>query len=121
MKKVLLSIKLKIVNWLFKETLIELNKSFHRDLVKRDDIICELENHARMMKAITNVGVNLEDPNYGRSWVAVSIRGEKQQWVQFFDGNDDTIKQLQKTFSGLQRERITIDGRPHMKRKDFWF
>lgn len=121
MKKILLKFKLKVVNWLFKETLIELNKSFHRDLTKRDDRICELENHARMMKAITNVGVNLEYPNYGHSWVAVSIRGEKQQWVQFFDGSDDTISQLQKTFSGLQRERIIVDGGPYMRPKDFWF
>lgn len=121
MKKLFLKLKLIFVAWLFKEHMSAMNKDIAKQLVKRDERLCELENYMRLIKATTNIGIDLHDPNYGRSWVAVCIRGEKQQWVQFFDGDDQTIKQLQKMFSGIQKERVIIDGRPGLRAKDFWF
>lgn len=120
MKKIILNLKLRFVTWLFKEKIRAINKDIASEFIKRDNKISELENYTRLVKSVTNIGVDLHDPNYGRSWVAVCIRGEKQQWVQFFDGNDETIKQLQKTFSGLQKERIIVDGYPGLRSKDFW-
>lgn len=121
MKKYLIKFKMMIVGWLFKEHIAIINQDVKRELSFRDNRISELENYTRIVKAVTNIGIDLQDPNYGRSWVAVSIRGDKQQWVQFFDGNDETIKQLQKMFSGLQKDRVIIDGRPGLRSKDFWF
>lgn len=121
MQKLITKLKRMLITWLFKEYLSEHNQQIARELTKRDNRISELENHARMVKAVTNIGVDLHNPDYGRSWVAVAIRGKKEQWVQFFDGDDETIRQLQKMFSGLQKDKVVIDGRPGLRAKDFWF
>lgn len=121
MKKFFLKLKFKIAGWLFKEHLDILKKDIAQQLIKRDNRLAELENYVRLVKATTNIGIDLQHPEYGRSWIAVCIRGEKQSWVQFFDGNDDAIKEIQRHFRDYERARVIVDGRPGLRQKDFWF
>lgn len=121
MKKTLFRMKEKFVWWILKDYDASLKKDIAKHFIERDTRISELENYMRLVKSTTNIGIDLQQPDYGRSWVAVCIRGEKQQWVQFFDGSDQAIKEIQRNFRDMERARVIVDGHPRLRAKDFWF
>lgn len=119
MRKLLIKIKLYIVEWLFKEQLTIINKDFKKRLQARDDRISYLENSMRMIIGETKVGMDYHE-KYDRSWVVICIRGEKKEWVQFFDIHDREIGEIQRIFQKFQKSNITMDLPPNRRRFEFF-
>ena len=103
----------KFFYWIFKEEIEKELERLREQTLKLNETILNLQKkHIKLDEIFENLEVSIDHHQYSNSWAAISLQGNKRNFIKFIQLGDADIRTISDFLSKFDRSKI--DASPNI-------